>query len=143
MAITNQELDSIADLLGGVYDKEPAEQQEAWAALAKMFREGPMPLGIRVWLANMCDPDMRDTFRLRLALKREPGASKKINEKRVAAVVWHRVMIGDKKEAAIKHAADTLRVSFSTAEKAFAKWDQWFDKHASKLRSLTDTEDKS
>jgi hypothetical protein len=102
-----------------------------------MFREGPMPPSVRVMLANMCDPDTRDTFKLRLTFKRERGASKIKNDRRAAAVVWERMKAGDKCEAAIQHAVDTLGVSRSFAEKAFAKWNDKFAK--SKVKGLIRT----
>jgi hypothetical protein len=139
MAVSDQELDIIVDLLEGIYDDDPVEEDEAWGLLAKMFREGPMSLSVRVMLANMSDPDMRDTFKRRLTFKREPGRDKSVNERQVAAVVWHRIRAGGTKDAGYQEAIVKLGVSLSTAEKAFAKWEDEFEKSASKLKGLTRT----
>jgi hypothetical protein len=139
MAVSNQELDIIVDLLSDIFENDPAEEQEAFRVLAKMLMEGPIPLGIRVMLANRFNPDMRDTVKRRLTFKRERGASKTFNERQAAAVVWNRIKAGDQREAALQHAVDTLDVSFSFAEKAFAKWKDRLDRFEKKLRAITRT----
>jgi hypothetical protein len=139
MAVSDLELDIIVDLLNDIFEDDPVEELEAWRLLAKMFREGPLPLSVRVMLANRCDPDTRDTINRRLTFKRERGGSKTFNERQAAAVVRDRIKAGDQREAAIQHAVDTLGVSFSFAEKAFAKWKDHFDRFEKKLRGITRT----
>jgi hypothetical protein len=138
MAVSDRELDIIVDLLNGIYDNDPVEEDEAWALFAKMFIEGPIPLSVRVMIANMSNPEMRDTFKRRLTFKRERGRKKSVNDRQVAAVVWHRIKAGDTKDAAYQEAVVKLGVSLSTAEKAFAKWQDEFER-PSKVKGLTRT----
>ena len=139
MAVSDQELDIIVDLLNGIFDDDPVEEDEAWGLFAKMFIEGPIPRYVRVMIANISNPAMRDTFKRRLTFKRERGRKKSINDRQVASVVWHRIKAGDTKDAAYQEAVDKLGVSLSTAEKAFAKWKELFDRDWSKVRGLTRT----
>jgi hypothetical protein len=119
MAVSNDELDIVVDLLNGIFDDDPVEEDEAWGLFAKMFIEGPIPPYVRVMIANVSDPAMRKTFKRRLAFKRERGRGKSINDRRVASVVWHRIKAGDKN--------------------AYAKWKDEFEKFSSKVKGLTRT----
>ena len=139
MAVSDQELDIIVDLLNGIFDDDPVDEDEAWGLFAKMFVEGPIPPYVRVMIANMSNPAMRDTFKRRLTFKRERGRRKSVNDRQVAAVVWHRIKAGDKMDAAYQEAVDKLGVSLSTAEKAYAKWRDEFEKFSSKVKGLTRT----
>jgi hypothetical protein len=139
MAVSEKELDIIVDLLNGIYDDDPVEEDEAWRLFAKMFIEGPIPRYVRVMIANVSDPTMRATLKRRLAFKRERGRRKSVDDRQVAAVVWHRIKAGDQKDAAYQEAVDKLGVSISTAEKAFAKWKKIFDRDGSKVKGLTRT----
>jgi hypothetical protein len=92
-------------------------------------------------LADLIDPDMRNDLSLWLVFKRPPGRTKSVDDRNVAAVVWHRVQAGDQKEAAYQHAVDTLGVSLRTAKKAYKKWEPHFTAHGSRLKGLTRIED--
>jgi hypothetical protein len=137
MTISDHELASIVDWLDGKFKEGSAEDLEARRALAKVLRHGPLDLSLRLMLASLIDPDLRGDMGRWPVFKRARGRSKAVNDRRVAAVVWHRVKAGEKREAAYQFAAETLGVSFSTAEKAFAKWEDHFDRYASKIKLLT------
>ena len=139
MSVSDQELESILDWLDGGLKEGSAADLESRRAIAKVLRHEPLALSIRVRLANLIDPDMRNTQQQWLVFKRARGRRKTVNDRQVAAVVWERVKAGDKMEAAYQHAVDTLGVSFSTAEKAFAQWEEWFDRDASRIKGLTRT----
>ena len=139
MAISDEEVSAIANWLSGKFKENSPREMEARRALATILRHGPLDLSLRVWLANLFDPDMRDTEKQWFVLKRPRGRSKTVNDRQVAAVVWERVERGDKQEAALQHAVDTMDVSLSTAEKAFAKWRDRLDRLGPKLKAITRT----
>lgn len=134
--ISKQEWAAAIDWLAGMEKEGSADDIEGRRALARVLRHEP-PLGVLVQLANLIDPDMRDTMLQWLAFKRAPGRRKKIGTRQIAAVVWEQIQAGEKREAAYRYAADKLRVSFSTAQKAMAEWEEHFLKHGSKWKSLT------
>ena len=127
MAISDQENAAITDWLGGNLRETSEEEREARRAMARVLREEPLAMGIRGVLADMFDPDMRDTVKQQFVLKRARVRGRpKVNDRRVAAVVWHRIKAGDQKKAAYQHAVDELGVGCNTAEKAFARWEKHF-----------------
>ena len=139
MAISDEEVGAITDWFSGNFKQDSTKEMEARRALAKVLRHGPLDLSLRVWLANLFDPDMRDTEKQWFVLKQGRGRSKTVNDRKVAAVIWHRLKAGEKQEAAIQHAVDTMHVGLSTAEKALAKWRDRFDKIGPKLKGITRT----
>ena len=95
--------------------------------MARVLREEPLAMGFGGVLADMFDPDMRDTVEQQFVLKRARVRGRpKVNDRRVAAVVWHRIKAGDQRQAAYQHAVEALGVCYSTAEKSLARWEKHF-----------------
>ena len=141
MTIGDRELASIIDWLGGKFKEDSADDLKTRRALAKVLRHGPLDLGLRCMMADVIDPDIRDILSLWLVFKRPPGRTKSIDDRNVAAVIWHRIQAGDQKEAAYQHAVDTLGVSLRTAKEHYKAWEKLFTEHGSKLKGLTRIED--
>jgi hypothetical protein len=137
MAISDQEIAAIVGWLDGKPKEGSAEDLAGRRALAKVLRYGPLDRGLLFMLADLIDPDSRDDIGQWLVFKRARGRSKTVNSRQVAAVVWHQVKARCKREAAYEHAKETLGVSFSAAEKAFAQWADVFNKSATTLKGIT------
>ena len=141
MSIGDHEIKNISDWLDGKFTEGSAKDLEARRTLAKVLRHGPLALSLRVRLANLIDPDMRDDLSLWLVFKRPRGRTKSVDDRNVAAGIWHRIQAKkDPKEAAYQHAVDTLGVSLRTAKKAYKTWEKHFADYGSKLKGLTRTE---
>jgi hypothetical protein len=126
MAISDQESATIIHWLGGRLKKNSEEEREAMRAMARLLREERLPRDFRFALAAHFDPDLRDTLELGFVLEptRIRGRPAIVNERKVAVAVWRRIEAGDQKKAAYQSAADAMGVSYRTAEKAFARWEE-------------------
>jgi hypothetical protein len=139
MKISDREINSISDWLGGKLPEGSTKDREARRALAKVLRSTlPLDLGFRCALADLIDPD---DLPLWLVFKRPRGRTRSINGRRVAAVIWHDIQAGWPKEAAYHHAVEKLGVSLRTAKKAYKAWEKVFAKDGSRLKGLTRIED--
>jgi hypothetical protein len=127
MAISDQEAASIIHWLGGKLKKNSEKEREAMRAMARILREERLPRDFRFALAALFDPDLRDTLELGFVLEhRIRGRPATVNERKVAVAVWRRIEAGEQRKAAYQSAAHAMGVSYRTAEKAFAQWEEYF-----------------
>src|SRR4051794_13062848 len=125
MTISDQEITSIADLFSGRLKENSEAGQTAMRALARVLREERLPMALRIIMADMVDPDTRDSVEQCFAIKsaRKAGRCKANDDRNIAVVVWHRIALHrsednkDNREAAYAYAEKTLGVSYSAAEK--------------------------
>jgi hypothetical protein len=138
--ISAHEVKALAEWLGGESKDGSTEDLEGRRALAKVLRHGPLDLGVRCMLANLIDPDTTDDAGVRLVFKRAPGRARTMDRRRVAAIIWHEIRAGIKKESAVARAMGECNVSRSKALEAYKEWKPAFEKYGSKLKALTRTD---
>ena len=94
---------------------------------------------IFVWLANITDPEMRNTATMRLEIvPNRPQGGPSTDARQVAQFIWHLVEgQGCRREAAYRAALSKFTVSASFAEKAYAFWEPVFKRAGPRVKMLT------
>jgi hypothetical protein len=128
MAISDQERAAITDWLGGNL------KRNFGGGAGGKTRHGPRPARWSrwPWASEACWQTC--SIRICAILWNNSSCSNgpcvrgrpKVNDRRVAAVVWHRIKAGDQRQAAYQHAVEALGVYYSTAEKSLARREKHF-----------------
>jgi hypothetical protein len=133
---TAQELEKIERLISGEIKPGSSEGIEARRTAARLLRKGDFAIQQR--LASTIDPDNADAepYGAQMFFKRRPGnRSKIIDDRNVAAFIWHEKKAGRAKP--YQSAVVELGVSERAAKAAYARWKPEFEKYGSKLKGLT------
>ena len=110
MTISKGDITGIIDWLGGKFKEGSPADLKARRALADVLRYEPRDQGLMSTLADLIDPDRREDVGLWLMFKRPRGnRSKRINWRRVAAIIWHENRRGQKAEGCGQHCDGNLR----------------------------------
>jgi hypothetical protein len=119
-------------------------RNEAARAVARVLRGGPLSVSSRRMLAELFDPpDMskpdfaQGTYQYWYKTGREQkikdGRPRKADTRRLAAAVHRYIKNGDSKKRAYWYTAKELRVSYRTAEKAYAEFAKPLLQYVSRL----------
>ena len=93
---------------------------------------------IFIWLANITDPEMRNTATMRLEIVPNHQGRPSTNARQVAQFIWHLVEgQGCRRQAAYRGAFTKFSVSASFAEKAYAFWEPIFKRAGPHVKMLT------
>src|SRR6266403_4580659 len=99
---------------------------------------------IFIWLANITEPETRDTGTMRLEIVPNHRGRPSTYARQVAQFIWHLVEgQGCRRQAAYRGALTKFTVSASFAEKAYAFWEPLFKRagpHVKMLTRLSDPE---
>jgi hypothetical protein len=134
---TAEELHEIERWIFGKIKAGSAEEIEARRITARLLRAGDFAIQQR--LAIVIDPDNPDAepSGALLFFRRRPGnRSKIVDQRNVAAFIWHEVQAGRKRKA-YQRAVVELGVSLRTAKEAYKCWKPAFEKYGSRLKGLT------
>ncbi len=97
---------------------------------------------IFIWLANITEPETRDTGTMRLEIVPNHRGRPSAYARQVALFMWHLVEErGCRREAAIQGALAKFTISASFAEKAYAFWEPVFKRAGPRVKMLTDISD--
>jgi hypothetical protein len=93
---------------------------------------------IFIWLANITEPETRDTGSMRLEIGPNHRGRPSTYARQVAQFVWHLVEgQGCPRQAAYRGALTKFSISASFAEKAFAFWEPIFKRAGPHVKMLT------
>ena len=93
---------------------------------------------IFIWLANITEPETRDTATMRLEIVPNHRGRPSTNARQVAQFIWHLVEgQGCRRQAAYRGAFTKFSVSASFAEKAYAFWEPIFKRAGPHVKMLT------
>jgi hypothetical protein len=93
---------------------------------------------IFIWLANITEPETRDTASMRLEIVPNHRGRPSTNARQVAQFIWHLVEErGCRRQAAYRGAFTKFSVSASFAEKAYAFWEPIFKRAGPHVKMLT------
>jgi len=93
---------------------------------------------IFIWLANITEPETRDTGTMRLEIVPNHRDRPSTNARQVAQFIWHLVEgQGCGRQAAYRGAFTKFSVSASFAEKAYAFWEPIFKRAGPHVKMLT------
>ncbi|WP_244547244.1 hypothetical protein [Bradyrhizobium sp. Gha] len=93
---------------------------------------------IFIWLANITEPETRDTGTMRLEIVPNHRARPSTYARQVAQFIWHLVEgQGCRRQAAYRGALTKFTVSASFAEKAYAFWEPIFKRAGPHVQMLT------
>jgi len=93
---------------------------------------------IFIWLANITEPETRDTATVRLEIVPNHRGRPSTNARQVAQFIWHLVEgQGCRRQAAYRGAFTKFSVSASFAEKAYAFWEPIFKRAGPHVKMLT------
>jgi hypothetical protein len=93
---------------------------------------------IFIWLANITEPETRDTGTMRLEIVPNHRGRPSTYARQVAQFIWHLVEgQGCQRQAAYRGASTKFTVSASFAEKAYAFWEPIFKRAGPHLKMLT------
>ena len=93
---------------------------------------------IFIWLANITEPETRDTGTMRLEIVPNHRGHPSTYERQVAQFIWHLVEgQGCRRQAAYRGALTKFTVSASFAEKAYAFWEPIFKRAGPHVKMLT------
>src|SRR6516162_4315170 len=93
---------------------------------------------IFIWLANITEPETRDTGTMRLEIVPNHQGRPSTNARQVAQFIWHLVEgQGCRRQAAYRGAFTKFSVSASFAEKAYAFWEPIFKRAGPHVKMLT------
>jgi hypothetical protein len=143
MTIRDREL---AAIITAWHGGNTATKKEAGRAIARVLREGPLSVSSRRMLADLFDPpDMgkpdfaNGTFQCWYKTGRKQkikdGRPRKADPIQLAAAVDRYIKDGNSKKRAYWYAAKELRVSYRTAEKAYAEHAKPLLQHVSRLNT--------
>ena len=90
------------------------------------------------WLANITEPETRDTGTMRLEIVRNHRGRPSTYTRQVAQFIWHLVEgQGCRRQAAYRGALTKFSISASFAEKAYAFWEPIFKRAGPHVKMLT------
>ena len=93
---------------------------------------------IFIWLANITEPQTRDTGTMRLEIVPNHRGRPSTYERQVAQFIWHLVEAqGCRRQAAYRGALTKFTISASFAEKAYAFWEPIFKRAGPHVKMLT------
>ncbi|UVO33087.1 hypothetical protein KUF59_06050 [Bradyrhizobium arachidis] len=93
---------------------------------------------IFIWLANITEPETRDTGTMRLEIVPNHRGRPSTYARQVAQFIWHLVEgQGCRRQAAYRGALTKFTVSASFAEKAYAFWEPIFKRAGPHVKMLT------
>ena len=93
---------------------------------------------IFIWLANITEPETRDTGTMRLEIVPNHRGRPSTYARQVAQFIWHLVEgQGCQRQAAYRGASTKFTVSASFAEKAYAFWEPVFKRAGPRVKMLT------
>jgi hypothetical protein len=93
---------------------------------------------IFIWLANITEPETRNTATMRLEIVPNHQGRPSTNARQVAQFIWHLVEgQGCRRQAAYRGAFTKFSVSASFAEKAYAFWEPIFKRAGPHVKMLT------
>src|SRR6516165_10465226 len=93
---------------------------------------------IFIWLANITEPETRDTGTMRLEIVPNHRGRPSTYARQVAHFIWHLVEgQGCRRQAAYRAALSKFTVSASFAEKAYAFWEPIFKRAGPRVKMLT------
>jgi hypothetical protein len=93
---------------------------------------------IFIWLANITEPETRNTATMRLEIVPNHKGRPSTTERQVAQFIWHLVEgQGCRRQAAYRGAFTKFSVSASFAEKAYAFWEPIFKRAGPHVKMLT------
>src|SRR5712671_289675 len=93
---------------------------------------------IFIWLANITEPETRDTGTMRLEIVPNHQGRPSTYERQVAQFIWHLVEgQGCRRQAAYRGALTKFSISASFAEKAYAFWEPIFKRAGPHVKMLT------
>jgi hypothetical protein len=93
---------------------------------------------IFIWLANITEPETRDTGTMRLEIVPNHRGRPSTYARQVAQFIWHLVEgQGCRRQAAYRGALTKFSVSASFAEKAYAFWEPIFKRAGPHVKMLT------
>jgi len=93
---------------------------------------------IFIWLANITEPETRNTAPMRLEIVPNHQGRPSTNARQVAQFIWHLVEgQGCRRQAAYRGAFTKFSVSASFAEKAYAFWEPIFKRAGPHVKMLT------
>ena len=93
---------------------------------------------IFIWLANITEPETRDTGTMRLEIVPNHQCRPSTYARQVAQFIWHLVEgQGCRRQAAYRGASTKFTVSASFAEKAYAFWEPIFKRAGPHVKMLT------
>ena len=93
---------------------------------------------IFIWLANITEPETRDTATMRLEIVPNHKGRPSTNARQVAQFIWHLVEgQGCRRQAAYRGAFTKFSVSASFAEKAYVFWEPIFKRAGPHVKMLT------
>jgi hypothetical protein len=91
-----------------------------------------------IWLANITEPETRDTGTMRLEIVPNHGGRPSTYARQVAQFIWHLVEgQGCRRQAAYRGALTKFTVSASFAEKAYGFWEPIFKRAGPHVKMLT------
>jgi hypothetical protein len=93
---------------------------------------------IFIWLANIAEPETRDTGTMRLEILPNHRGRPSTYARQVAQFIWHLVEgQGCRREAACRGAVTKFSISTSFAEQAYAFWEPIFKRAGPHVKMLT------
>jgi len=93
---------------------------------------------IFIWLANITEPQTRDTGTMRLEIVPNHRGRPSTYARQVAQFIWHLVEgQGCRRQAAYRGALTKFTISASFAEKAYAFWEPIFKRAGPHVKMLT------
>ncbi|WFU43519.1 hypothetical protein QA640_14340 [Bradyrhizobium sp. CB82] len=96
---------------------------------------------IFIWLANITEPETRDTGSMRLEIVPNHRGRPSTYARQVAQFIWHLEGLGCRRQAAYRGALTKFTVSASFAEKAYAFWEPIFKRAGPHVKMLTPISD--
>jgi len=97
---------------------------------------------IFIWLANITEPETRDTGTMRLEIVPNHRGRPSTYARQVAQFIWHLVEgQGCRRQAAYRAALSKFTVSASFAEQAYAFWEPIFKRAGPRVKMLTSISD--
>jgi hypothetical protein len=106
------------------------KEDEALRALARILRSSlPLDIGLRFALANLIDPDVGKEMGRRLVLQRSQGRTKQVNDREIAAALWHLRKQGVPRKRAEYRVETKFGVRRTAVTDAQRKWKPHFRRY--------------
>jgi hypothetical protein len=124
---TDREVHAVAKWLSGELKDGSREELEARRTLARILRAERMDMALRLMLANLIDPDNRDTHRQWLVFRRARGRAPRFDLRLIALTVWEKHIVAKHSwESAVKDAMNEHGASRTTVAAAWRQWEPFF-----------------
>jgi hypothetical protein len=125
--LTDAERALVFGWLDGEVKSSSAEGRKASRLIADVFRQQRRAsLGFRVQLANMFDPDMRDSLPMRLDVR--PNGKHETHSREIAIYVEACLRAGRSRTDALDETRRKFGVSIEKVQKDYKVWGSAFDK---------------